>query len=66
LSGTLLGLLDARGRGKFRKKVIPPSNIVNKGGGRYQGFGAGDKAMVAGGPNCLVGSKRVDDLWIPP
>ena len=37
-----------------------------KGGGQYQGGSAADKAMVALGPNRLLGYGGVGGLRIPP
>jgi hypothetical protein len=61
--GVNVQLLESRRAGQFQKKIVPPSNIVNKGGGgRYQGVGAADKVMAACGLNCLPGSRQVNDI----
>ncbi len=53
--------------GGFQKEIVPPSNIVDEGGGgRYQGVGSADEVMVACSPNHLLGLRRVKDLQNPP
>ncbi len=54
------------GKGSSEKKSSHHLRLSVKGGQRYQGVGAGDKAMVALGPNCLLGYGRVSSLRIPP
>jgi hypothetical protein len=58
--------IGRRRAGGFQKKSSHHLISSTKGGGRYQGVGAADKAIVALGPNCLFGSRRVDNLRIPP
>jgi hypothetical protein len=55
--GVDVRLLGSRRAGEFQKKINPPSNIINKGGGggQYQGVSVVDEVMVACGPNCLLG-----------
>jgi hypothetical protein len=62
----IVGFAGRQGAGEIQKKSSYHLILLTKGGGRYQGVGAADKAMVACGPNCLVGLKQVDDLRIPP
>ncbi len=62
----VVGFVGRQGMGEILKKLSHHLILLTKGGGRYQGVGAADKAMVARGPNCLVGSKRVNDLPVPP
>ena len=52
--------------GWLQKNFIPPSKIADRGGGRFQGVGAADAAMVVVIPNRLLWSKRVLSLRIPP
>ncbi len=47
---------------EFRKKMSHHLILSTKGGGRYQGVDTADKAMVAFGPNRLLGYGRVSDL----
>ena len=58
--------LERDDQGKFRKKSSHPLTLSMKGVGRYQGVGAAEKAMVALGPNRLLGYGGVGGLWIPP
>jgi hypothetical protein len=46
MTGVGIRFIGRRGVGEFQKKIVPPSNMT-KGGGRYQGVGAADKAMMA-------------------
>ncbi len=47
--------------------IIPPSKIVDRGGGgRFQGVGAEDAAMVVVVLNSLLWSKQGWSLRIPP
>jgi hypothetical protein len=64
--GVNVRFIGSRGAGDFQKKMSHHLILSMKGGGRYQGVSAADKAMVVCGPNCLLGSKWVDVLRIPP
>ena len=55
----------SRARG-VQKKSSYPLILLMKGGGRYQGDGAADTAMVAHSPNRLLGYGGVGGLRIPP
>jgi hypothetical protein len=62
----VVGFVGHQGVGEIQEKLSHHLILSTKGGGQYQGVGAVDEAMVARSQNCLVGSKRVDDLQIPP
>ncbi len=55
--GLNVRLLGSGRAGEFQKKNVPPSNIVDKGGGggQYGGVGTADKVMVECCLNCLHG-----------
>ncbi len=58
--------LGVEGQGNFRKKSSHHLISSIKGGGRYQGVSAAGKVMVACSLNCLLESRPVKDLQIPP
>jgi hypothetical protein len=64
--GVIVQLLKSRRAGGFQKKMYHHLILLTKLGGQYQGVGAADKVMLACGPNCLLGSRRVKDVQIPP
>ena len=55
-----------RGRDGFKKISSHHLKSSTEGGGRFQGVGAADAAMVVVVPNRLLWSKRVWSLRIPP
>jgi hypothetical protein len=63
---TLGVLLFARGRETFKKILSYHLKLSTEGGGRFQGVGVEDAAMVEVVPNCLLWSKRGWSLRIPP
>jgi hypothetical protein len=64
--GVNVRFIGSSGAGEFQKKPSHHLILSTKGGGQYQGVGMVDKAMVACGLNCLLGSRRVDVPRIPP
>ncbi len=64
--GVDIQFIGSRRAQEFQKKLSRHLILSTKGGGRYQVVGKVDKAMVACSLNCLLGSRRVNDLQIPP
>ena len=58
--------LFARGRENFQKILSHHLKLSTQGGGRFQGVGAEDAAMVVVVPNRLLWSKQGWSLRIPP
>ena len=63
---TMVASSLVRGRDSFKKSSSHHLKSPIEGGGRFQGVGAADAAMVVVVPNRLLWSKRVWSLRIPP
>jgi hypothetical protein len=64
--GVDVRFIGSRGVEEFQKKMSHHLILSTKGGGQHQSVGKADEAMVACDPNCLLESRMVGDLQIPP